>query len=73
MGDPLPEISVVTSKTLRPIPREQTHITEQIVIVDSDDTGNIVRHQEVDVPKPRAIKVRGASVKMRRARGSLYF
>jgi hypothetical protein len=73
MGDPLPEISIVTTKTLKPINREQIQITEQIVIVDSDDTGDIVRRQQVEVPKPKAIKVKGASVKMRRTRGSLYY
>jgi hypothetical protein len=73
MSDPLPEISVVTAKTLKRTPREQTLITEQIVIVESDDTGDIVRRQTFEVPKPKVIKVKGASNKMRRSRGSLYY
>jgi hypothetical protein len=74
LGDPKPEISVVTTKTLgKPISREQPTITEQIVIVDSDNVGNIVRHQETEVLKTKAIKVRGASNKMRRSYGSLYY
>jgi hypothetical protein len=73
LADPLPSMSTVTTKTLRPPKPEQVQ-TEELV-VDSDNTDNIVEQiQAVAVaPVPKMIKIRGASNKMRRVKGSLYF
>ena len=71
LADSLPSMSTITTKTLKSSKNDLAQTEE--IIVESDNTDNANISQNQIPPQTKMIKIRGASNKMRRVKGSLYF